>query len=123
MMSGQAEEDEIYNKRKMVATTIAAPLASFIAKFVTYPIDTVKSKIQASTAEFHSFKNYKVGHSLQLGRLELTQSGISIELRDCLGSSGESPSLPSGPSSPSPLTSLSMNGSSTDYKRSRYLPG
>lgn len=36
------------NKRLLIATSIASPLSSIIAKFVTYPIDTIKTKIQAN---------------------------------------------------------------------------
>lgn len=65
-MGEAALNDETYTKRKVIATTIASPLASLIAKFVTYPIDTVKTKIQADTIKLHSLSSYKVGHSLEL---------------------------------------------------------
>jgi hypothetical protein len=58
---------DLYNRRKVIATTIASPLASLIAKFITYPIDTVKTQIQANTIKLHDLSNYKVGHSLSLG--------------------------------------------------------
>lgn len=65
-MAQTGTNDEVYNQRKVIATTIASPLASLIAKFVTYPIDTVKTKIQADTIKLHTLSSYKVGHSLEL---------------------------------------------------------
>lgn len=53
-MSESKESEDLYNKRKIIATTISSPIASLIAKFVTYPIDTVKTKVQADTIRLHN---------------------------------------------------------------------
>ena len=56
------------NKRLLIATGLASPIASVVAKFVTYPIDTVKTKIQADRISLHRISDYKVGHSLRLSK-------------------------------------------------------
>ena len=48
----------------MVATTIASPFATVVAKYLTHPIDTIKSKVQARSAEMHRLSEYKLGHSI-----------------------------------------------------------
>ena len=60
------DKDEAYKQRKIIATSLASPIASFIAKFVTYPIDTIKTKIQADRVALKDLSNYKVGHSIEL---------------------------------------------------------
>ena len=60
------DKDEAYKQRKIIATSLASPIASFIAKFVTYPIDTIKTKIQADRMALKDLSNYKVGHSIEL---------------------------------------------------------
>lgn len=60
--------DEVYKKRKIAATTLASPLASLIAKFVTYPIDTIKTKVQADRMSLRNISSYKVGHSFDLSK-------------------------------------------------------
>ena len=67
--------DDTYKQRKVIATSMTSPLASFIAKFVTYPIDTVKTKIQADRIALKNLSNYKVGHSIELS------SYFAIKLR------------------------------------------
>lgn len=48
----------------MVATTIASPFATVVAKYLTHPIDTIKSKVQARSTEMHTLSAYKIGHSI-----------------------------------------------------------
>ena len=64
-----SEEDQnAYKKRKLIATTVASPLASVIGKYLTYPIDTIKTMVQADRLEMKNISNYKVGRSLELGK-------------------------------------------------------
>lgn len=79
-------QDETYKRRKVIATSIASPLASLIAKFATYPIDTLKTQIQADRMKLHSLSHYKVGHSLALSNPLSTQSRASSSRRASEGS-------------------------------------
>jgi|JI9StandDraft_2_1071091.scaffolds.fasta_scaffold687296_2 hypothetical protein len=48
-MEQKINESNIEERRKLIGTTIASPLASIIAKYACHPIDTIKSKIQAKS--------------------------------------------------------------------------
>ena len=50
----------------MLATSLASPFASMIAKFFVHPIDTIKSKLQISTIKWHNLADYKPGTVLKL---------------------------------------------------------
>lgn len=63
-MEQKKDSNDVEHKRKMVATTIASPFATIIAKYLTHPIDTIKSKVQARSTEMHKLSEYKVGHSI-----------------------------------------------------------
>ena len=63
--------DEVYKQRKVVATSIASPLASLIAKFVTYPIDTIKTKVQADQISMRNISSYKLGRSFDLSMYQI----------------------------------------------------
>lgn len=51
----------------MLATSIASPFASMIAKFVMHPIDTIKSKVQVNRIALKSVTDYKAGMVTNLG--------------------------------------------------------
>lgn len=53
-MEQKNSESNLEERRKLIGTTIASPLASIIAKYACHPIDTIKSKIQAKSTEMHS---------------------------------------------------------------------
>jgi hypothetical protein len=74
--------EDLYSQRKVIATTIASPLASVIAKFVTYPIDTLKTQVQANRIALQKVSDYKVGHSLNLGTFLKTKPKIFTKHRD-----------------------------------------
>ena len=42
-----SEQTDVDNRKRVVATSIASPVASLLAKYACHPIDTIKSKIQA----------------------------------------------------------------------------
>lgn len=63
-MEQKKESEDVEHRRKMVATTIASPFATVVAKYLTHPIDTIKSKVQARSAEMHRLSEYKLGHSI-----------------------------------------------------------
>jgi hypothetical protein len=81
------------DKRLLIATSLASPLASVVAKFVTYPIDTVKTKVQADRINLHRLSDYKVGHSLRLSKTNSMQLNRSTNCKGLRVSFLESPSL------------------------------
>lgn len=44
---------DVQERRKLIATSIASPIATVIAKYVCHPIDTIKSKVQARASHLH----------------------------------------------------------------------
>lgn len=44
-----------------MATSIASPFASMIAKFIMHPLDTIKSKVQVNRIALKSVNDYKPG--------------------------------------------------------------
>ena len=44
-----------------MATSLASPFASMIAKFVMHPIDTIKTKVQVNRVALKSVTDYKSG--------------------------------------------------------------
>lgn len=66
MITNKNDKKDYEDRRKIIATTIASPLSSLVAKFVTYPIDTIKTKIQANRSGLHHLSDYNFGHSIKL---------------------------------------------------------
>ena len=60
------QSKKIIDKRNILATSIASPFASMIAKFVLHPIDTIKSKVQVNRMQLKKVSDYKPGTVLQL---------------------------------------------------------
>jgi hypothetical protein len=54
-MEQKTDQEDFYERKKLIATSIASPIATIIAKFVCHPIDTIKSKVQARSTQMHSF--------------------------------------------------------------------
>jgi hypothetical protein len=48
----------------MIALSISSSFASMIAKFVTHPIDTIKSKLQVNTIQMRNLSDIKLGNAL-----------------------------------------------------------
>lgn len=46
---------------------MGSSLASLIAKFLTHPIDTIKSKLQVSRIQMRTISDVKLGTAIQLG--------------------------------------------------------
>jgi hypothetical protein len=46
-MDSAQTDTERRNDIRVLATTLASPLSSVIAKYACHPIDTIKSKVQA----------------------------------------------------------------------------
>lgn len=66
-MAEQTHNEDLEKRKKVIATTIASPIATIIAKFACHPIDTIKSKIQARASKLHNLSEYEMGHSIELG--------------------------------------------------------
>lgn len=62
------EQNDLDKRRNLVATSIASPFASMIAKFLLHPIDTIKAKVQVNRMALHSVTDYKPGTILNLSK-------------------------------------------------------
>jgi hypothetical protein len=48
----------------MYALSISSSIASMIAKFVTHPIDTIKSKLQVNTIQIRNLSDIRLGNAI-----------------------------------------------------------
>lgn len=77
------EDSERSKKRNIMATSIASPFASMIAKFVMHPIDTIKSKVQVNRMQLKSVSDYKIGMVTNISTLFFIKLSKPSETREC----------------------------------------
>lgn len=67
-MTAQKSNEELF------ATSIAAPIAGMISKFITHPIDTIKAKVQVNTMKLTNVSDIKIGMTSDISNLCLIGS-------------------------------------------------